>query len=573
MKRFLTWMLVVSMLAVYAFAAPSAVTTTDTAAEDMPGTNDKAVLLDISGEGTEEDPFLIETEEDLRLISDFNDCYFKLANDIVLTDTDWEPLCVLTTPFSGTFDGDGHTIFGLTISTNRTDTTGYYNGLFSRNVGTIKNLNVVTSESGITGNSVNVGVIAGFNTGTIENCRASGMINIISKTSGNSNIGGVAGKNSTNGVLEKCYSNVDIYYDTSTIDGGNKYIGGLVGYNLCTVSKCFFDGTIDLCGYSSGYPDYYAGGLVGYSSADSSTQKASVTDSAAITTILNSDKNGCFNNVSGLLGYASSNSVVSNSYAVVSGSRLKKGFAFASSSSLTVTGSFYDKDVSGLIDTAYGDPKTTAAMKMNATYTRADWDFDNTWGRSKEINGGYPYLLWMYDEEKPNSEISFNTSMQAYLNLEGLITMSVGYKFDDMTSINPEEYVNRVGLLVWDAENAPEEAEAVFSNCTNVIKNTKYNSYMSRFETTTDGIVARKLGDQLAFRPYFVNDDGSYTYGRYIESYSPKTYCYNQINQKPDDEKTIGLMASILNYGAAAQIYFDYKTDDLMNSDLPEELK
>ena len=60
---------------------------------------------------------------------------------------------------------------------------------------------------------------------------------------------------------------------------------------------------------------------------------------------------------------------------------------------------------------------------------------------------------------------------------------------------------------------------------------------------------------------------------KYITNYSPSTYCYNQIKKNPDKETTIELMSSILNYGAAAQKYFGYRTDDLMNSELPEDLK
>ena len=46
-------------------------------------------------------------------------------------------------------------------------------------------------------------------------------------------------------------------------------------------------------------------------------------------------------------------------------------------------------------------------------------------------------------------ETFFHTSMQAYLNLESLISMSVCYKFSDMESIDPEEYADNVGLLIW----------------------------------------------------------------------------------------------------------------------------
>ena len=169
--------------------------------------------------------------------------------------------------------------------------------------------------------------------------------------------------------------------------------------------------------------------------------------------------------------------------------------------------------------------------------------------------------------------VAFARSMQAYLNLEGLISMSVGYKFDDMDSINPEDYLESIGLLVWDAENAPEEAEATYDNCSYIIEGAIYNSVLGRFESTTNGIVAKELGDALCFRPYYVDENGNYTYGRYITNYSPKTYCYNQIKNNADNEITVELMTSILNYGAAAQKYFGYRTDDLMNKDLPEELQ
>jgi len=58
-------------------------------------------------------------------------------------------------------------------------------------------------------------------------------------------------------------------------------------------------------------------------------------------------------------------------------------------------------------------------------------------------------------------------------------------------------------------------------------------------------------------------------YGRIISNYSPKTYCYGEL--KKDDEKLQNLMISILNYGASAQKYFNYRTSDLMNANLTEE--
>lgn len=177
------------------------------------------------------------------------------------------------------------------------------------------------------------------------------------------------------------------------------------------------------------------------------------------------------------------------------------------------------------------------------------------------------------EEDDVTSPVVFHTSMQAYLNLESVVTMSVGYKFDDMENITPSEYLGNLGLLIWNASEITDETEATYENCDYIIEGARYNSVDARFETTTGGIAAKNLGDSLTFRAYYLNDDGSYSYSRLISNYSPKKYCYNQIRDNADNEKTVSLMAAILNYGAAAQTYFEYNTDNLMNSELSEELK
>ena len=173
----------------------------------------------------------------------------------------------------------------------------------------------------------------------------------------------------------------------------------------------------------------------------------------------------------------------------------------------------------------------------------------------------------------PGAAKVFSTSMQAYLNLESVVTMSVGYKFEDMQDITPADYTENLGLLIWNAADAPKVDEATYENCENIIEGARYNSVDKRFETTTDGIAAKNLGDSLTFRAYYLNEDGTYSYSKLISNYSPKKYCYNQIKNYPDDTVNTALMASILNYGAEAQIYFNHDTGNLMNAELSEELK
>ena len=122
----------------------------------------------------------------------YPDKAFKLNNDIDLTQfitdnfsaTGWEPICSSSTPFSGTFDGDGYTISGLTI-----------NG------------------------GANKGLFGAINGGTVQNLGLSG-VNINCTASTDNNIGGLASA-LTNGVIKNCFV-------TGTVIGYNA-TGGIVG--------------------------------------------------------------------------------------------------------------------------------------------------------------------------------------------------------------------------------------------------------------------------------------------------------------------------------------------------------
>lgn len=441
----LTSMLLIAALAFCVSAAPSVVANIDTAEENYaPVENDDvAELLSISGSGTATDPFIVVTEEDLMLVSDFPDCHFKLANDIALTSTDWEPLCVLGDPFSGTFDGDGYTISNLTITTNR---LSKQNGLFSSNIGTIKNLGVETSTKGITGYAKYVGIIAGYNSGLIQNCFSEGNISCIFNDNYETNFGGVIGYNSSSGILSKCYSSSSIELDknsSTTIVYPEsilyRNVGGLIGANDGLIEICYFNGIINLGGVSKSVtsgnglygghkyhgPGYYFAGAI------AAKNGGSINNCSSITTI--NDIDGFASTGSCGLVYSNVGSII-NCYAVVSGEDVSYGIA----SSGTVTNSFYDKTVSGKTDTGFGAPKTTAAMKMSQTYTGAGWDFENTWAISDDINDGYPYLQWMYEttykvtynanggEGAPDSQRKYE---DADLVLSDVVPTREGYKF------------------------------------------------------------------------------------------------------------------------------------------------
>jgi hypothetical protein len=86
---------------------------------------------------------------------------------------------------------------------------------------------------------------------------------------------------------------------------------------------------------------------------------------------------------------------------------------------------------------------------------------------------------------------------------------------------------------------------------------------------TTSGVNAKYLGDTKYFRAFAKMADGSYIYSKMV-SYSAVDYAKNVL-EKSDDVKLRRLAVAMLNYGAEAQKFFGYKTDDLMNKTLTQE--
>ena len=235
----------------------------------------------LAGTGTEGDPYQIATANDLREFADKVNNQNKASAWAILTadidlsgicseesGTSWTPIGTSSSnPYSGTFNGAGHTISGLYI--NR---SADYQGLFGYvstdgdNIGTVKDLSVSGSVSG----HLYVGGIAGQNNGNVINCAFSGSV----KGSGNY-VGGVVGQNSSSGTVKNCYNTgnisgngsvggvvgdnvgrVENCYNTGTVTGTNDYVGGVVGYNGSIVKNCYNTGAVN----SSGN---YVGGVVG----------------------------------------------------------------------------------------------------------------------------------------------------------------------------------------------------------------------------------------------------------------------------------------------------------------------
>ena len=201
---------------------------------------------ELTGDGTKEDPYQIATAEQLEEFADkVNDDGETTANaeltaDINLSDKSWTPIGRDSfNPYSGTFNGAGHTISGLYI-----DSSDSYQGLFGSVSGTVKDLSVSGSVSGRN----YVGGVVGYNSsGTVENCYNTGSVK------GDWYVGGVVGQNDA--TVENCYNTGDV--------SGRNYVGGVVGLNNQngTVKNCYNTGAV------SG--SEHVGGVVGYNYGDS----------------------------------------------------------------------------------------------------------------------------------------------------------------------------------------------------------------------------------------------------------------------------------------------------------------
>ena len=183
------------------------------------------------------------------------DINITLDKNIDLTGKVWTPIGTdYDNAYTGTFDGGGHTITGLTITTN-----DQYAGLFGYlgnfgKFGTVKN--VVMDGIQITCNHRlgYAGGVAGYSRGTIENCSVSGSV------SSTVSVGGVAGQTIFGATLTACYAtgNVIIEIDrTQNISGG-----GLVGFNDgISLLSCYATGNVTSTGSSTGY--VHIGGFLG----------------------------------------------------------------------------------------------------------------------------------------------------------------------------------------------------------------------------------------------------------------------------------------------------------------------
>ena len=174
------------------------------------------------------------------------DINITLGKNIDLTGKGWTPIGTnYEKRYKGTFDGRGHTIKGLTVTTN-----DQFVGLFGYldKAGTVKN--VVMEGIQITSNHVlmsgNTGGVVGYSWGTIENCSVSGSV------SGTNCVGGVVGSQKAGSIIG-CSSSATVK--------GTRYVGGVAGEKWGTMTACYATGNVTL--EINSPQDLSGGGVVG----------------------------------------------------------------------------------------------------------------------------------------------------------------------------------------------------------------------------------------------------------------------------------------------------------------------
>jgi hypothetical protein len=351
------------------------------------------------GSGNADDPYLIAEANQMAAIglnhADW-DKHFKLISDINLAayTGDTFPLIgrynnLQDKPFTGVFDGDGHTIFNFTYVS---DTITEPVGLFSYFAGEIKNLvlanpcvNVHTTvgamvgstpngsvkayindcyvEGGsVTGTGIAGGLVGNFDSlGSIKRCYSTATVN----SSGN-NVGGLVGYNNWGYIYNSC---------VSSIVSGYSHVGGLVGGTwVGDAYECFANGSVTGQTCVGGFVGYTSGGVGSYCCY-----------AATQVTVIDANSTGAF------LGYHGG---------IVS--------------SWDFTSCFWDSTLNpslrgfgNLTDPNEVRGRTTIEMQTRATFTDYGWDFigfsddgpDDIWAMPQ--GGGYPILWWQLDALPP----------------------------------------------------------------------------------------------------------------------------------------------------------------------------
>jgi hypothetical protein len=488
------------------------------------------------GSGTASDPYQIATAADLNDIGnhteDFSNCFLMTAdiNMAGISRTEYRIIGSESTPFSGVFDGNQHTISNL--NAGLFDYASSPSAVIIKNVGLV-DVNVLGSTalvryffngeiSGCYAKGGTAGGFIGSCYGNISHCyttcnilgsEASGIVGFYEGgeisycystgniTATGTNCGGIVGEN-WGGYIYRCYS-------TGNINSSGPHTGGIVGAHQGTIEECWSTSNVTDTG-----PSGATGGLVGASDAWMGPANIINCYARGIVTGPNTAGGGEWDGyVGGLVGVNSAfggDATIKNCYSsgLVSGLAGRTGGLAGLSSggdgTAYYTGSLWDVNTSGQATSAGGTGKTTAEMQTQSTFADANWNLF-LWIMQEGVD--YPQLAWAA-QDSPNgtAENPYLIYNVWYLRSLGANTDIYDKHFRLTADINMAGYIYTSAVIAPDT-NGPIDgfqgtpftgtfngAGHCISNLTIKFDNFSFNNYLGFFGRLGSGAQITKLG-------------------------------------------------------------------------------
>jgi len=374
------------------------------------------------GSGTEDDPYRIETWTQLDAVRDQKASAFVLDGDLNESTTGYDHVASASanggegfrpigrdtdpdsgeyegTPFTGSFDGNGHTISGLTIDTGSLQYLGLFGKLSNASVSdlSLEAVEITCRERDEIASQYTAGLAAENESGTIERASVAGNIN---SRGGALVAGGLVGQN-TGEIVESSASGTftgDISSSTGGLVGRNegkisnssasgrvkngRYVGGLVGLDRGTVTNSSADATVSSTGNFTQYGSNYAAGLVGFN------EKGTVEDSHAVVEVKMTKPPDTFDTARGAGFVGRNEATVKRSYATgsVRARGTTGGLVGINSSSGTVTDSYATSSTTS--DALAGGLAGANEGSISNSYAVGDANASGTEAHTGGIAGG-----------------------------------------------------------------------------------------------------------------------------------------------------------------------------------------
>ena len=594
------------------------------------------------GNGTSGNPYQIANSNDLsELVSTTSDwntgIYFIQTANITVSGT-WSPIGISSNSFKGNYNGQNYTISGITINNSST-----YAGLFGYTSGAaIENLGVINVS--ISANSSIGGLIGYANTTNVSNCYSTGSL-----TAYYDKVGGLIGEYDWGGTVNNCYSTASVQgassgsgsyaggligrvvtsgtisnsYHTTGDVLGKSYVGGLIGAAQAgSVSSCYSSGSVaggidvggligyNNCSVNACYSTSYIGGTQNVGGFIGNNNGATVTTCYSTGTV---DAN---NTLGGFVGYNSSFGIIEKCYtsstSTVTGGLILGGFGGENVNSTirncyshnnvvrtiagqftSSTGSFVGKNYA---DASYSSTINYCYAKGSVTYDGATNPTDKGFVGSEEGGGTKNYTANYFDNQTsaqtsgtgatgkttaqmttealvvPNFYITAGWDFKTSSNLSGIwninSTRNSGYPF--LTCQYPEDEPLPVELLTLTAVYINNKIELTWQTATEI------NNYGFEIESSVNNEEFLSIG----FIKGFGNSNNVNNYSFYdiidenLKNINQISYRLKQIDNDGNfryiAEITVNLNSNDLNYTLCQNYPNPFNPSTNINFTLPK---